>query len=368
LNVLSPKRVVVLQRPVDLDDVQAIEALDSMGMFGTTRDLPEQCSRALDTAADVPLPAGGTFQNIVVTGLGGSAIGGDLLRVYAFTCLDIPVTVNRGYTLPRFAGPRTLVLAVSFSGNTEETLGAYNEARRRGAAIVAVTSGGQLAAQARRDGVPLITVPGGIAPRSAIGYLFLPLLMLLDRLGLVNGIEAEAAEAVRILRELRIRYDLEAPLTENPAKQMAMNLQGRIPVIWGASTTTEAVAQRWKGQINENAKAPAYWNVLPELNHNEIVGFQAPTDNLHRIWLVFLRDPDDHPQVQKRFAVTREIVGKVVAGVSEVEASGKGLLARMFSLIYLGDYVSLYLACRYGINPGPVEVIDRLKSTLAKGE
>ncbi|MDI6907072.1 MAG: bifunctional phosphoglucose/phosphomannose isomerase [Thermoanaerobacterales bacterium] len=351
---------------IDLDDVRALEALDSMGMFRAARELPEQCRRALDLAADVPLPEG-PFENIVVTGLGGSAIGGDLLRVWAAGRLEIPVIVNRDYTLPRFVGPGSLVFAVSFSGNTEETLSAYGEARARGAAVVALTSGGKLAARAREDRVPLITVPGGIMPRSATGYLFLPTLVVLERLGLVAGIAAEVEGMTAHLQELTTRYGVETPLADNQAKQLAMDFEGRLPVIWGASGTTEVVAQRWKGQINENAKAPAYWNVLPEANHNEVVGFEAPADLLKRIWLVFLRDPNDHPRVRLRFAITREMVG-TAAGVSEFEAGGEGRLARIYSLIYLGDYASLYLAARYGIDPGPVAAIDRLKAALVRSE
>lgn len=349
---------------IDLDDVKALNALDSMGMFRSVHELPDQCRRALGLATATPLPAG-PFENIIVTGLGGSAIGGDLLRVYAAGCLDIPVVVNRNYTLPRFVGPRTLVFAVSFSGNTEETLNAYAEAREKGASIVVLTSGGKLAERAREDGVPVITVPGGIAPRSATGYLFLPMLVILERLGLIAGISREAEGMIAHLQELRSRYGMNAALRDNPAKQLAMNLEGRLPVIWGASGTTEVVAQRWKGQINENAKSPAYWNVLPELNHNEVVGFDAPADILKNTWLVFLRDPDDHPQVRLRFSITREMVGSA-AGVSEFEASGEGRLARMYSLIYLGDFTGLYLAARYGIDPGPVKAIDRLKVALAK--
>jgi len=262
-------------------------------------------------------------------------------------------------------GPRTLVFAVSYSGNTEETLSAYGEARAKGARVIALTSGGRLASLAREDGVPLITVPGGIAPRSATGYLFVPMLVVLERLGLAGGISAEVEGMIAHLQELRTRYGVDVPTRDNPAKQLALNLAGRLPVIWGASGTTEVVAQRWKGQINENAKSPAWWNVLPEANHNEVVGLEVPADLLKKIWLVFLRDPDDHPRVGLRFDITREMAGSV-AGISEFEAGGTGRLARMYSLIYLGDYASLYLAACYGIDPGPVKAIDRLKAALAE--
>jgi glucose/mannose-6-phosphate isomerase len=304
---------------------------------------------------------------VLVTGLGGSAIGGDLLRVFAGDRLGIPVLVNRDYTLPRFVDKHTLVFVVSYSGNTEETLSAYEMARERGSTVVAVTTGGRLGERATADGLPVVRVPGGIAPRSAIGYLFLPMVAVLERLGMFFGMRAEVEGLVTHLKELRQRYGPETPVENNPAKQLALNLHGRLPVIWGSSGTTEVIAQRWKGQFNENAKAPAYWNVFPELNHNEVVGFEQPEEILSRIWLVLLQHQDDHPRVRLRMRITRDLVQKA-AGITEVESSGPTALARVYSLIYLGDYSSIYLAALAGIDPGPVRVIDYLKSELAKHE
>lgn len=348
-----------------LNDWQAMYAGDSMGMLEALWNLPDQCARAWELGLATPLPPGRDVRQVVVTGLGGSAIGGDLLRVYGSGRLSVPVVVNRDYVLPQFVGPQTLVFAVSYSGNTEETLSAYREARERGARLVVLTTGGRLKEMALADGVPVITVPAGIAPRAATGYLFIPTLAVLSRMGMLSGVEAGVEELSRHLQFLREKYKPEVPLDENPAKQMAANFHNRIPVIWGASGTTEVVAQRWKGQVNENAKAPAYWNVFPELNHNELVGFQYPPELLQRLYIVILRDPRDHPRVVLRYAVTREIMEKAVAGVTEVTATGRDGLARLYSLIYLGDYASIYLAFLYGVDPGPVKVIDRLKASLA---
>jgi glucose/mannose-6-phosphate isomerase len=350
---------------VDLDDVQALHDLDSMGMLGAAWNLPEQCEQAWSLAQDLPLPQVRDWRQILVTGLGGSAIGGDLLRVFAGDKLGIPVLVNRDYTLPWFVDRNTLVFAVSYSGNTEETLNAYDAARERGATIVAITTGGQLGRRAAADGVPVVRVPRGIAPRSATGYLFIPMVALLERLGMFFGMRAEVEGLVAHLRELRRRYGSETPVRNNPAKQLALNLQNRLPVIWGVAGTTEVVAQRWKGQFNENAKAPAYWNVFPELNHNEVVGFGQPEEILDRIWLVLLQDEADHPRVKLRMKITRDMVKKA-AGITEVQSSGPNGLARVYSLIYLGDYASMYLAALAGIDPGPVRVIDYLKNELAK--
>jgi glucose/mannose-6-phosphate isomerase len=336
-----------------------------MGMLEMTWNLPEQCAQAWSLAQEPSLPEIRDWRQILVTGLGGSAIGGDLLRVFAGDKLGIPVLVNRDYTLPWFVGEQTLIFVISYSGNTEETLSAYDAVRERGSSVVVITTGGELERRAVADGRTVIRVPGGIAPRSATGYLFIPMLAVLERLGLFFGIRAEVEGLSAHLRELRDRYGPEIPVRDNPAKQLAVTLQHRLPVIWGSAGTTEVVAQRWKGQLNENTKTPAYWNLFPELNHNEVVGFEQPEEILGRIWLVILRDEGDHPRVQLRVKVTRELVRKA-AGLTEVHSSGPTELARVYSLIYLGDYASIYLAALAGIDPGPVRVIDHLKSELAK--
>lgn len=350
-----------------LDSARELGALDSAGMFEAAWNLPEQCEQAWSLAGETPLPEVTDWRQILVTGVGGSAIGGDLLRVFAAGKLHLPVLVNRDYTLPWYVNQDTLVFAVSYSGNTEETLSAYDAARERGASVVAVTTGGRLGDKAAADGQTVIRVPAGIAPRAATGYLFIPMVAVLERLGFFAGMRAEVEGLSVHLRELRDRYGPRTPTRENPAKQLALNLQDRLPVIWGASGTTEVVAQRWKGQLNENAKAPACWNVFPELNHNEVVGFEQPGDLLGRIWLIILKDDADHPRVRLRMKITREMVRKT-AGLTEVHASGPTELARLYSLIYLGDYASMYVAALAGIDPGPVQVIDHLKNELAKHE
>ncbi len=350
---------------IRLDDLMAMRERDSMDMLGALHGLPEQCARAWELGQAAALPKADRVDGVVVTGLGGSAIGGDLLRTYAAAVASVPVAVNRDYVLPRHVGPHTLVFAVSYSGNTEETLSAYREAREKGAPVVAITTGGRLGALAGEDGVPLIVVPAGLAPRAATGYLFLPMLSLLSRLGLIAPVEEEVAEMVAVLTELRSRLEPGVPAPENPAKTLAWELLGNVPVVWGASGTTEVVAQRWKGQFNENAKIAAYWNAFPELNHNEIVGFEHPRQVLDHLYLVILRDPDDHPRVKKRMAITADLVRHRVSGLKEIEAAGRSRLARMYSLIYIGDYTSVYLAFLYGVDPGPVRVIDYLKQAMA---
>jgi len=348
-----------------LDDRVALRGLDATGAFQALWGLPEQCARAWSLADGIVLPDSGPLSNVVVTGLGGSAIGGDLLRVWAADRLAVPVTVNRDYRLPAFAGEDTLVFCVSYSGNTEETLAAYAEARARGARAVALTSGGSLRERAAADGVPFITVPGGMSPRAATGYLFLPMLKVLHRLGLLADPEGQVRELVDHLAGVREEIGPEAPEGENPSKQLARRLYGKLPVIWGVSGTTEVVARRFKGQINENAKAPAYWSVLPELDHNEINGFAGPAGVLGLLSVVILTDPEDHPRVVRRVDISRRLVAERV-DVAVLTAGGGGRLARTYDLVYRGDYTSVYLAALYGLDPGPVPVIERLKQELAR--
>lgn len=353
----------------DLNCADGLCRIDTTGMFAALEGLPVQCTSACwDLVRQVELPEIEAISNIVVTGLGGSAIGGDLLRVYAADKISVPITVNRDYVLPKFVGPDTLVFAVSYSGNTEETLSAYEEARARGASIITITTGGKLGEMAKKDGFPVIGVPCGISPRAAIGFLFIPTLRMLQRLGLLPDVTGEITEMIDFIREMRKKLGPDANEEENPAKQLARKLQNKISVIWGSTGTTEVVAQRWKGQINENAKAPAYWNVLPELNHNEIVGFQFPLEILKKIHVIILRDERDHPRVHKRIEITKDVIKDAVDGYTEVWASGEGVLSRLYSLIYIGDYTSVYLAALYGIDPGPVKVIDYLKRELQEGE
>jgi len=356
-----------MKNPVDLNDTQKILANDPGKMLEALWNLPDQCERALAIGRGVKIPADyASVSNIVITGLGGSAIGGDFLRLFVNDKLGIPVVVNRDYILPKFVNSQTLLFAVSYSGNTEETLSAYSQARLQGARIVALTNGGKLKELAEKDGVPVIIVPAGISPRAATGYLLLPTLTVLESLGLLGDLSDEIKEVTAVLRNLREQLRPDLPEGQNKAKQIARKINGKIPVIWAASGNTEVIATRWKGQINENSKAPAYWNVFPELNHNEIVGLEEPVELLKKIEIIILRDKGDHPRVQKRMDISMEIVKDVVSGITEVWSSGDSRLARMFSLTYIGDYVSVYLAALYGIDPTPVKNIDYLKNKLAE--
>ncbi len=356
-----------MKRPVDLNNMEVIQANDPGRMLQALWNLPEQCEEALAIGRQVKIPADyASVSNIVVTGLGGSAIGGDFLRLFVSDKLGVPVIVNRDYTLPKFIDQKTLLFAISYSGNTEETLSAYGQAKEKGAKIVALTNGGKLREMAERDGVPVIVVPAGISPRAATGYLLIPTLTVLEGIGLIDDLSLEINDLTATLRGLREQLDFSLPIQRNQAKQIAQRLFGKIPVIWAAAGNTEVVAARWKGQINENGKAPAYWNVFPELNHNEIVGIEEPAELLGQLEVIILRDNNDHPRVQKRMEVSKEIIKDTVSGITEVWSSGKSRLSGLFSLTYVGDYVSVYLAILYGIDPTPVRNIDYLKKKLAE--
>lgn len=327
--------------------------------------LPEQFAHCLGMSYHEVEKCRRPYKNVMVSGLGGSAIGGDILRACAFPGTPIPVLVNRDYNLPGFVNEDTLFIAVSYSGNTEETLQAYRHAKSRRAQVLAISSGGRLTEQARLDGFPVVSIPGGLSPRAASGFLLAPLLLSLESLGMLPDVKGDIAETVGVLESLRDLLQPGQRGPDNPARVIAGTIKQAIPVIWGSANCTEAAALRWKAQINENAKSPAYYNIFPELNHNEIVGFEAPASLLAQLVVIILKDRYDHERVQQRMRITRDLIEDKVKKVIEVESAGESLLARLYSLIYIGDYASYYLALEYDIDPTPVKAIDYLKQELA---
>ena len=350
-----------------LNDVAAIERLDSQGMFRATYRMPDHIRDAMSLLDDVDISNQMMdIQNVVITGMGGSAIGGNLLRVYSLDRVSIPVIVSRSYTLPFFVSEKTLVIVSSYSGNTEETLSAYETAKRRKAKIISICTGGKLKEFSLRDGYPVITIREGLSPRAAIAYSFIPLVMLFGKMGLLSDLRDEMEESIELLEKIREEYKPEIPFEDNLAKKLAYRLYGKLPVFYGSTGITEVIAERWKGQISENSKAPAYFNFFPELNHNEIVGTDYPRELLKQFEIIMLKDMEDHPRNRMRMEITKNLLKEVVSGVSEIESRGKSRMARMFSLIMLGDYISEYLAVLYGVDPTPVAKINLLKDELSK--
>jgi glucose/mannose-6-phosphate isomerase len=296
--------------------------------------------------------------------MGGSAIGGDVIRTVTAEHLKVPLFVCRDYRLPGFVDRQTLLFASSYSGNTEETLSAYAQAQAVGASIVCITSGGKLAELARIHHHPVFPLPGGLPPRAALGYSSIILLGAMISLGLVPEMQESVDETVDLLSRLVFTFGPAMPADKNAAKTLALSLHGNIVALYGSNTIMDPVAVRWRGQIEENAKGLAFHHLLPEMNHNELVGWEYPPDLLKRIAVVFLRDRFDHIQVQRRFDLTRQIIEEKAAVVHEVWSEGNSILARIFSVICLGDFVSFYLACLNGTDPTPVSVIESLKEKL----
>jgi len=302
--------------------------------------------------------------SIVVAGMGGSAIGGDLVRSFLAYELNVPFYVVRHYRLPAFVGPQTLVFASSYSGNTEETLSAFEEAKRKQAEVICITTGGKLAFKA--TGLPIITIPSGYPPRAALGFSFVHLLLALGKMGLALDYTAAVLRLADFLEKEIKHWERDAVRGKNEAKKLAAQLYGKVPLIYAGTDFLEPAAVRWKGQVCENAKQLAFYNLFPEFNHNELVGFGLLKHLAGKLVAVFLQDKDDHPRVLVRMKVVEDIFKKKRVPVLKLASKGESVLERMFYLILLGDFVSYYLAILNGVNPKPVEVIDYLKGRLEK--
>ena len=316
--------------------------------------LPRMVAEAWAFPADPPVPSMRP-KTVVALGLGGSGIGGDLLRSILADEAPFPVIGVKDYQVPFFLTRDALVLVCSYSGDTEETLTAYEQAASAGASCVVITSGGDLLERARRRGHPAVVVPTGLPPRAALAYLFIPMLAVLHRAGAVRSFEAEVREAAR----------LDADRFRARAEGLAGRLVERIPVIYSATPFLEPVAQRWKDQLNENAKTFAAWNTFPELNHNETVGWGVDASLARLIHVIILHDRLQPARLGQRVAITKELAFHRAGGLDEFTSEGEHKLSRLLSLILLGDLVSWNVAIKRDVDPTPVAVIDELKRTLA---
>jgi glucose/mannose-6-phosphate isomerase len=346
--------------------LENIKQIDPKGMYQWIADFPKQIEESvrIGKEAKIKLNVKGV-QNIVLTGLGGSAIGGDLLRSYLVKELDIPFVVNRYYTLPEFVGRNTLVIVSSYSGNTEETISAHKEAMKQKARILCISTGGETARMAKKFKQPWIQIPPGLSPRAALGYSFFPLLVVLSRLGFIKPKDSAIKETIQLLKSKSLAFcNPESP--ENAPLKLAERLKGKLPVIYSPAEHLDTVNIRWRGQIAENAKQLSSGHVLPEMNHNELVGWKVLTDLMKHMHVIFLKDFGTYKRVAIREGITEQVVSMYAGEVTEVASEGRGLLARLFSLIYFGDWVSLYLAIINNENPEPVAIIDYLKSELSK--
>jgi len=343
-------------------DTEAIAAVDTSDLLTDVVGLPEHLRDAKWKVESAQLSPWDSPGGLIVAGMGGSSIGGLLARAMLGDHASRPILAARTYGLPAWTTPDTTVLCASYSGDTEETLACYEAAGALGARRVAVTSGGRLAELARADGVPVIPVAGGFQPRAAVAYMTVAALEVAGLCGAGPRIGSEIDVAADHLEQLAVQWGAAGP-EDSEAKTLARALHDSVPVIAG-SALTGPIAYRWKTQLNENAKVPAFSHELPELDHNEIVGWQAAA-SLGRFTAIFLEDSDTHPRVQERVALTRELIADQATGTFVVRSRGTTAVERVFSLVLLGDLVSLYVAVLRGVDPTPVVVIDELKARLA---
>ena len=341
---------------------------DSLGFLDAVRGLPEQLAAAHEVALGISasdLPSASEIDHVVVVGMGGSGIAGNVLDAVSSGVLSVPVTVLKQMRTPAFVGPRSLVFAVSYSGGTEETLSMAAGCLDAGAQVVAVTCGGELGALVHARGRMVVPCPEGLMPRSALGALVAPLFGTLARIGLVPDGSTLLDQAQEQLSRRRDSCRPEVEGAANPAREIARRIDRTIPLIYGGGALGAVAAYRWKCDVNENAKAPAFWNAHPELDHNEICGWGQHGDVTRQVFtLVELRHGFEHERLAPRFAITTELVEEALNQVISVSADGEGRLAQVLDLMYLGDWVSCYLALANDVDPGPIDAIAQLKERL----
>jgi glucose/mannose-6-phosphate isomerase len=353
--------------PTDLDDAEALAATDPADFLGSVEQFPVQVEEAWKLGAEAAdLPEGEGVSSLAILGVGGSGISGDAVRGVLGARSRLPVHTLRGSDLPAWVGRNTLVFAVSYSGNTEETLHLFDQARGRGARLVALTSGGVLGERAGAAGAAVVLLPDGLQPRAALGYLTIPILVVLERLGLGPHVTGDLAGAIGLLQQRAAEYGRSSPAESNAAKRLALSLMGKLPWVYGSEGLSEVAAYRWKCQMNECAKTPCSSNFFPELTHNEVVGWSGKAQ-LTRVngALVVLRHDGESPAMARRIDATLRLIRRSFAVATEIRAQGPSELARFLDLTYLGDFTSTYLAIARGVDPAPVEPIERLKRELA---
>ena len=304
-------------------------------------------------------------ENIIIAGMGGSAIGGEIVKDWVRNRVSTPIEVNRDYTLPDYADTRSLVVVSSYSGDTEESLSAFLDAKRRGCMICCISSGGLLLEYAEKFGVPFLIVPKGMPPRAALPYMFMPLLRWFEKVGFVSGFSQEYQETKRVLGKVAKENSPEIPVKKNPAKTLATGIIYTVPVVYGFGIY-RSVAQRFKQQFNENSKIPAKWEFFPELDHNEIVGWEENGGLTKHFSAIFLRGGNETEEVRSRIEITKKLMAGAVSKQFEVWSQGKSSLAMMLSTILVGDFASVYLAILRKVDPTPVQTITTLKKELDK--
>jgi glucose/mannose-6-phosphate isomerase len=348
---------------MDLDEFKSFSKLDPQNMLGEIEALPRQLQSTWDLGQQQPLPDGHGITRVIISGMGGSAIGADILAAYIAPVCKLPVIVHRDYGLPAWArGPETLVIASSHSGSTEETLDSFETAIKAGCRLLAVCTGGELEKRASAHNVPVWKFSHAGQPRAAVGFSFGLLLAAFARMGLIPDSEKGLLEAVADMRSQQETLRADVPVAQNPAKRMAGQLVGRWVNVYGSGMLAP-VARRWKGQMNEIAKAGAGFELLPEADHNALAGLVNPAVLMQTMTL-FLRSPSDQPRNHLRVDLTRQ--GFIVEGLSTdvYNANGASPLAHVWTALHFGDYLAYYLAMAYGMDPTPVDALQNLKAAM----
>ncbi len=350
----------------ELDIPERFAELDPNRMIDRIAELPQQCEDSWKIAQRLELPEHyRQVDKVLILGLGGSGIGADLLRTLVANESRVPVIAHRDYMLPAYVDARTLVIASSYSGGTEETLMGFDQAVERGACVVSVTTGGKLAAKTREQGLPLYTYDYPAQPRAVVGYSLIALLGIMQRLSLVEDKAADITEANSVMRAWQREISPDVPLSQNAAKILASKLYRKVPVVYGGEHLSE-VARRWKGQFNENSKSWSFFDTLPELNHNSVVGFPNPPDLPADVHVILLSGAGNHPRVLLRVDITRQLLVDHGFSTDVVQARGESLLAQTLSSVHFGDYVSYYLAMLNHADPWAVGNIDFVKARLSQ--
>jgi len=348
-----------------LDQQEKVKEIDKSDMLSHLMKTPDYCRDAVNRAKQVKVPEKLKPKNIVIAGMGGSAIGGEILQDWLRDEFPIPIEICRDYSLPAYANKDTLFFANSYSGNTEETLSAFLDAVRRKCTAITITSGGHLLSFSEELQAPHVTIPSQLPPRVAIPYLFFPLPVLMEKIGLLSSREEALQEAIQVLKKVGEENSPKILTESNQAKKLALELVETTPITYGFRQY-QSIAHRLKTQFNENSKVPSKHDVFPELNHNETVGWEAPETLTKNYSILLIRDPDEPPEIRRRIETTNSLAFHKAKKVLEIHARGEKKLAKMFSVLRIGDFASVYLAILQGIDPTPVKIIDEVKRALGK--
>ncbi len=350
-----------------LDDLELISNIDKSKMLDTLVQFPDQIKESIDIVKSKELNSFFKIDNIIISGMGASAISGDIVQSYTRDKLDIPVFINREYDIPKWANKNTLLISQSYSGNTEETLSTFKHASQRKCKIIGISSGGKLQEYCEKRDIPFIKIPSGFQPRAATAFPLFTSILILKKIGILkNDIESEINETIAVTEELKNNNNKTVPENNNYSKQMAKTIFDTIPQIYGWGIYSP-IARRWCAQFNENSKIIARYDIVPECNHNDIVGWSMNPEFSKKFTCILFRDEDDESiYMSKRLNFLKILFEDIAANVIEIQIKGKRRLAKMMQAMYLGDFVSCYIAILRKIDPSPVDVITELKGVLAE--